>query len=135
MSTSTTEAALVHQAARVQPWHDFDESFLPAFLGAIPEDVLRVQVCSLFLARVLILHSHACTSSHQRSLEPQCHFVFPSDEACTDEACTPILLTISNCCSPVLLQMCRFMPESRSGTLSTVRRPSFSHSTLMYGQC
>ncbi|KAK9917527.1 hypothetical protein WJX75_005328 [Coccomyxa subellipsoidea] len=44
MSTSTTEAALVHQAARVQPWHDFDESFLPAFLGAIPEDVLRVQV-------------------------------------------------------------------------------------------
>ena len=44
MSTCTTEAALVHQAARVQPWRDFDESFLPAFLAAIPEDVLNVQV-------------------------------------------------------------------------------------------
>lgn len=118
-SSTTTEAVLVHQTARVQPWRDFDESFLPAFLGAIPEDVLSVQVCSLFLARVLQVQSHACTSSHKRSPEGQCQFAFPSDEACAITS-----LTIKGRFSPVLLRMCRFVPESRLGTISTVRRPS-----------
>lgn len=100
LSSTTFEAVLVHQAARVQPWHEFDQGFLPAYLGAISEDVLSVQVCSLFLARVLLVQSHACSSSHKRSPEGQCQFAFPSDEACGIT-----LLTIKGRFSPVNVQV------------------------------